>query len=947
MIDRTKFVGRVGEIAELCGLLDNDRAEPLQVGLVTGEPGIGKSALLGEFDRLARTRGWTVLRAGASNAEGVPTYWLWEQIRRCAGATAHELAPILSETSAPDRPGSVTADQRSAMFERFSLFLAQAAEATEGGLVVLLDDLHWADRGSIALLGHLVAHRGSHAITERARPRLVIVAGARARELAQRSAGGELMATVARQGTHIRLDGLCGHEVGVHLSRLLGRRPDQHVVDAVRERTQGNPLFVHELSRIIAAGQQPEAGVTDVIRDTIRHHLAVLPQRAHRMLACAALLDEPIDVAAVAAITGVPIQHTLADVEHAQRADVLVPGPNGPTFRHDLFRETVRDDLPLVERAEMHLRIAEHWTATRPDRVLEIARHRLAALPLGDRAVASAAARDAAAQALAVLAFEDAAELFDNASTTASPELPVDERCRILVEAGRAHFQAHDPTTAIARCTAAATLARRAGDAVSLGRAALALPELAEMGWLPLVQSWCEQALAELPAADDPLRAQLLAQRALALVLSDDVAAMQAASVEALAMAMRLGDTPSLRIALRARRIACAAPDGHAERAVLGDRMAALGRRTGDLDTVFWGHLWRFDALLQAGRATAAGRVLSGASLITDHVRRPVLHWQVVRSQCALAIARGEFAHSRELAAEARRLVPPGPERDKYALPQTVLLSSLTGDAVDPPPVGPAALLDHPIGRHTLFMHLAPWHLAHGRVAEAAILYQRLPPLDAMPPPPYMALLATSMRAAVATALGDADGAAGCYAALLPHADLHATTGALVLTTLGSVQHFLGLAAAGAGRLDTAVEHLRAGIATNEQVHFRPYTAIGRYELARLLRDRNGLGDHHEAVAAATDALAVADQLGMPGLRQQARTLIVELRAGAQPGPLTPRQREVAELVATGDTNKEIAAELHIAERTAENHVQAILTALGFRTRSQIATWNTQQQARA
>ena len=946
MIDPTRFVGRVDEIAQLCGLLENDLAEPLRVGLVSGEPGIGKTALLDEFDRLARSKGWTVSRAGASSAAGAPNYWLWEQVRRGWQSCVGEAAPILWESASPDRHGPVTADQRFAMFERFGQFLAEAADTTDGGLVVVLDDLHWADRGSIALLGHLVAHRAIHAITDRARTRLVIVAGARALELAQRSAGSELTATVARHDTHIRLDGLSGHEVGVHLSRVLGRRPDQRVIDAVRERTQGNPLFVHELGRIIAAGQKPDAGVTDVIRDTIRHHVAVLPQRVHGMLACAALLGEPIDVAAVAAITGITVEDALADVEQAQRADVLVPGQGGPAFRHDLFRETVRDDLPLVERAEMHLRIAEHWTATRPDRVLEIARHRLAALPLGDRAVASAAARDAAAQALAVLAFEDAAELLDIAATTAPSTHPVDERCRVLVEAGRAHFLANDTGTAIERCTAAATLARQAGDAASLGRAALALPESTEMGWLPLTHAWSEQALSELPAGDDPLRAQLLAQCALALVPSDEVPAMQAASVEALAMAMRLGDAPSLRIALRARQVACAAPEGHVERAMLGDRMVALGRRTGDQDAVFWGHLWRFDALLQAGRATAAAGVLSEATLITDHERQPVLHWQVLKSRGVLAIARGEFAQARVLVTEARELVPPGPERDALGLPQNVLLSRLTDDDLDPTPVIPAALLEHPLVVLMVFLHLAPWYLARGRDAEAADLYERLPPLDAMSPPPYIALLATSVRAAVAAALGDADGAAACYTALLPHADLHATTGAEVLITLGSVHQFLGLAAAGAGRLDPAVEHLRAGIAANDRAQFRPYAATGRYELARLLRDRGGLGDHQEAVAAAADALAVADRLGMPGLRQQAETLATELRASAQPGPLTPRQLEVAELVAMGATNKEIAAKLHIAERTAENHVQAILTALGFRSRSQIATWNTLRQGR-
>jgi len=100
-----------------------------------------------------------------------------------------------------------------------------------------------------------------------------------------------------------------------------------------------------------------------------------------------------------------------------------------------------------------------------------------------------------------------------------------------------------------------------------------------------LVQAWCEQALASLPEQDSSLRAQLLAQQSLSLVFSNDE---ESTSAAAFAMAQRVGDDQALRIAMRARQVACATPEGHTERLALGEQMLGLGRRTGDLDAVFW-----------------------------------------------------------------------------------------------------------------------------------------------------------------------------------------------------------------------------------------------------------------------------------------------------------------------------------------------------------------------
>ncbi|WP_232667759.1 ATP-binding protein [Pseudonocardia sp. TRM90224] len=915
----SRFVGRVGELAAFEDLLRRSDADTIPVALVDGVAGIGKSALLSQFARLAQARGWTVLRANASPAEGAPTYWLWHQVVRTLRHSADDVL------TAQDSTGLPAAAERFAMFDRFARFLADAA--APDGLVLVLDDVHWADHGSLSLLVHL--------ITERLPDRVVVVAGARASELGMRTAGARIAELVGRHGMRISLDGLSSAEIAAQLGALLGHRPDPDVVAAVRQRTLGNPLFVREVGRGIAAGRRPDEALAPVVRDAIRQHLALLPRSCHDVLVVAALIDGAVDARAVAAVAGTSVEAVLGAVDQAVKADVLTVEHDGPGFRHDLFRETLRDDLALADRAVTHLRIAEYWEAERPDRVVDIARHRLAAAPLGDAARAGAAARDAAEQALAALAFEDAAELYDSAAAVAT-DLPAPERCLLLITAGRARYLSHDPEGAVTTCLVAGELALRSGRPELLGKAALALPELPYERWLARVDVWCDQALTGLPDADSSLRAQLLAQKALASTLTSGTDT--SLSAEALAMAERLDDTDALRIALRARQMARSTPDGHADRYRLGSDMITLGRRTADTDAVCWGHLWRFDAHMQAGDTSPAETEINRAALVARGLHQPSTSWQVVRSQAALAIARGRFDTARTLVAAARELAPDGQLRGAGWIPQSALLSRLTDDDYDPFPEMPSLPAGDP-RRIYLFIHLAPWLIARNRLDEAERIYEAIPPIS-VAPQPYNRLLVMCVRAAVAAALGDPDGARACHAELHPHAELHATTGAGLLISLGSVHHFLGLIAGAVGDVDDAISELSRGIAANEVAGYRPYVANGRYELAGLLTDRAGPGDRAAGLDAAVRSAAAATELGMPGLARRAQELVTALRA-RNDSPLTPRQREVATLVADGFTNKQIAARLHISERTAENHVQSILLALGFHNRTQIATWRT------
>ncbi|MGE5285982.1 MAG: response regulator transcription factor, partial [Micromonosporaceae bacterium] len=162
----------------------------------------------------------------------------------------------------------------------------------------------------------------------------------------------------------------------------------------------------------------------------------------------------------------------------------------------------------------------------------------------------------------------------------------------------------------------------------------------------------------------------------------------------------------------------------------------------------------------------------------------------------------------------------------------------------------------------------------------------------------------------------------------------------------GSGEHTLGCLAASLGRPAAAARHLRSAVTANQRAGLPPFDLQSRYELAKVLARRGHGEDRPEALILADDASRGAARLGMLTLSADAQRLAESLHGNpgnAGPGGLTRREREIAELVTRGLTNRQIAHLLHIAERTAENHVQHILTKLGFQNRSQIAAWTARQ----
>lgn len=325
-----RLVGRDAVLTIARAALDDALAGTTQLVLVTGEPGIGKTAVLTAFAAEAAERGATVLRANCWDG-GAPAYWPWVQALR--GVPPGELGAVAELLgSAPERPagsGAEAADTRFRLFDATAGLLTRLGR--EAGLVVVLDDLQWADAASLRMLEFLARHLG---------PARVLLLGAY-RELA----GGLPAAAQV-----VPLRGLDAAEVAAVMTAVAGPRPEAGLADRVWRRSGGNPLFVRELTRLLQAGPDTADAVPETVRDILLSRLARLSQPCAELLAVAAVCGRAVRP---------ELLGRLADVapgllEEATAARVLTRTADGLRFSHDLYRETLLDGLPAAHRAALH-----------------------------------------------------------------------------------------------------------------------------------------------------------------------------------------------------------------------------------------------------------------------------------------------------------------------------------------------------------------------------------------------------------------------------------------------------------------------------------------------------------------------------------------------------------------------------------------------------------------
>ncbi|QJY47917.1 ATP-binding protein [Pseudonocardia broussonetiae] len=942
-----ELLGRDREMTLLDGWLAEAHAGQRRLVLCSGEPGVGKTRLAEEFATRASERGALALWGRASEADGAPPFWLWRQVLRAASRVADaqriagelqvatDLAVVAPEVFPAEagRARSGGAEQRFQVFDAVSRFVR--AVAAERGLVVVLDDLHWADRPSLLLLRHLVGDPEP--------ARLLVLGTFRDTEMERAAAVAELI----REPAAVRVDlrGLTIDDVARQLAAATGAAVAPELVERVHELTAGNPFFVSELARTLGTWRIP-----DSVREAITRRMDALTPRCRHQLRAAAIVGREFSIAVVAAVIGRLVLRCLDPLDEAVRAGLVEPAgvPGQHRFVHALVRDAVEAGLPERDRIRMHRAAAEAVEAFHAgaleEHLADLARH-WAAAAVGDRAARWAEL--AAAEAMRRLAYEEAARLYRLALDVSSTDLPDAERFGLLLSLARALQQSADPVRTRETVRLAVEVAIRMGRSDLAAEAAL-LPEVTGVPDVDqALRTLCENALASLgKGRPDPTRVRLLARLADAAMATGDMHAAAAASRAAIDEANRCGDPAATVAALHARHLIRSGPEQLAERVDLADQLLAIAGDSGDAALRATAHEWRIDICFAHGDLAGVAAELERFRWWSERSGGPLTRWMLWRYEAALAQAQGRFTEARSCADAAFAAVAalryPAAVPVRHALLNAVdhhtgvdpraphiveMLAAGPGDPATP-------------GHGFQIMNLlAPAALlaTAGHLDAARAKFRAAGPAGTWRTPPFFALNFYAVGVRIAIRVGADDEVAALRGLLDPHRGRHVVSGNAVAYYGGPVELYLGQAARHLGRLDDAVGDLENALQVARDSGARGYAVEAAHGLAAALTRRGRPDDHRKSRAVAREWHGDALVLGMEPFQRDLAEWGATWDTGA--AGLTRREDEVAGCVARGLTNREIAAALFISERTAENHVQHILTKLGFANRSQIAAW--------
>ena len=865
------LVGRDAELARLRQAAASAAAGAGGLLLVTGEAGIGKTSLIDAALRGIRPSlawAWGTCREGS----GVPGLWPWaEVLRSCqeAGLVAEAEEPAAVALGALAAFGEREAADADESLERFRVFDAVGRTlrraAADRPLAVVLDDLHWADAGSLRLLRFLAP--------DLHRSRLLVLGAYRDDEAGAEGALRPLLDGLAARAATLPLRHLDQRQVGELVARLRGERPSGAAVTAIHRRTGGNPFFVQQVTQLGTELSGPPAGV----RDVVERRLDRLPRSCVELLEVAAVVGREAGTRLLAHATGRPTAEVVGALDAAVGARVLEPAAGGSVrFAHDLFRETVYAGLDSVTRARLHGRVAdaleEVTPPTEPGLAADLARHRVAAAVVGDPAEALPYVRRAAAEASAGLAFEEAAVHLAEGVRLAALAADPEAHRALLLDLGDAHRRAGDLGEARRGYLRAAVDARAAGDAAALARAALGIHHVGAATWSSHQEAieLLEEALAARAEAPDGETARLLAGLARELTHGPgDRERALPTSERAVAMARGLGDPLTLAVCLFAHHDAMWAPGSARRRLDVLDEMAEAAAAAHD-PVLGWEALFaRFVALLELGDPSAYHvflRVVEAA----DRLGQPHYQWIVQSRRAVLAMLAGRLDEAESLiervAAGAERLgEPDGPNVVGQLM---VSLAAMRGDL--------ASVAE---GMAAAAESVPPWiaaaaqamvRLHQGDPAAAVELVRPWAETSLAQSRGWQVLGAAAKLAEVAAGARDEPLCALAERLLRPHAGGLVVTGGAV-EVAGPVSFYLGLLAGAAGRLEEALGQLADALACAERMDARPWVARLHYQLGVTLAERGGAEDRQEAERHLRAAAEGAERLRLAFHADQAR----------------------------------------------------------------------------
>ncbi len=510
-IDPT-FVGRAACLAAVEAKLDEALTGQGSTLWLSGEAGIGKSRTAEEIARRARLRGAATLFAHAHETPESPPQWIWTQLIRAYatsrpdGAARGLLQQVAALTAGGPAPGG------SAEFKLFDAVARLMKEAAGlQPLVLVLDDLHWADAGSLRLL--------QFAVRELRQSSVLTVATYRDTGLKSDAIGRALGDLLRERGSvSIPLRGLSLDETEKFVEVATGSSPSPELARTLLERSGGNPLYLQQLLRTewaeralteraheLASSMDLQQGLIE----SICRHVDSMSEAARELLTVASVLGREFELSKLLVVLDLTQKDVFDRLDEAAQARVVVKGKDGSwRFSHALVRDVLYKKQSSAERVARHRSIGQrllaHYGADADAHASELARHFTRALPAGDPAVAIDFSMRAARQDAAIGSHRSAAKHWQEA-LAAFGHVKGDEarRVGVLLELARSLSLAGQQAEAREAYLDAATLARTFGLASALAEAALGFAAIATDSPVQR-EAVLREALTNLSASPDP-----------------------------------------------------------------------------------------------------------------------------------------------------------------------------------------------------------------------------------------------------------------------------------------------------------------------------------------------------------------------------------------------------------------------------------------------------------